>query len=80
MTVISVKYHETLTTGQTPVTEQVIRDTLQVPHNTAITDGHARQAVLSAWLVNYDRTWAPVIAPAPAIIIHDEQPHNYSEI
>ncbi len=58
------------------VSEQVIRDTLQVPHQVAITDGHARQAALSAWLCYLRQNVGSCFATAPAIIIHDEQPQQ----
>lgn len=54
--------------------EQIIRETLQLPTNTSITDAHARRAALSAWMVFLRQNVGSCFATAPAIIIHDEQP------
>lgn len=57
--------------------EQIIRDTLQLPVNTPVTDALARRAVLSAWLCYLRQNVGSCFATAPAIIIHDAQPHAF---
>jgi hypothetical protein len=57
--------------------EQIIRDTLQVPANIAITDAHARRAALSAWMCYLRQNVGSCFATAPAIIIHDDQPEQF---
>jgi uncharacterized coiled-coil protein SlyX len=54
--------------------DQIIRDTLQLPSNTAVTDAHTRRAVLAAWLCYLRQNVGSCFATAPAIILHDEQP------
>ncbi len=56
------------------IAEQIIRDTLQLPRNTSITDAHARRAVLSAWMCYLRQNVGSCFATAPAIIVHNEQP------
>lgn len=53
--------------------DQLIRDTLELPSKTSITDTHARRAVLSAWLCYLRQNVGSCFATAPAIIIHQEQ-------
>ncbi len=53
--------------------DQVIRETLQLPPNTPITDAHARRAVLAAWMCYLRQNVGSCFATAPAIIVHDEQ-------
>lgn len=57
-----------------PLAEQIIRETLQIPSSIAITDAHARRAVLSAWMCYLRQSIGSCFATAPAIIVHDEQP------
>lgn len=57
--------------------EQVIRDTLQLPRETSLTDAHSRRAALAAWLCFLRQNVGSCFATAPAIIIHDEQPHLF---
>jgi hypothetical protein len=57
--------------------EQMIRDTLQLPPNTSITDAHTRRAVLSAWLCYLRQNVGSCFATAPAIIVHDELPEQF---
>ncbi len=57
--------------------EQIIRDTLQIPSSVVLTDAHARRAVLSAWMCLLRQNVGSCFATAPAIIIHDEQPHMF---
>lgn len=55
--------------------EQVIRDTLQLAPDSPLTDADARRAALAAWLCYLRQNVGSCFATAPAIIIHDEQPH-----
>lgn len=57
--------------------DQIIRDTLQIPANTVITDAHARRAALSAWMCYLRQNVGSCFATAPAILVHDEQPHLF---
>lgn len=54
--------------------EEVIRETLQIPPKTMITDAHTRRAVLSAWLCYLRQNVGSCFATAPAILVHTEQP------
>lgn len=60
-----------------PQADQIIRDTLELPEHAPITDAHARQAVLSAWLCYLRQNVGSCFATAPAIIVHDEQPVQF---
>jgi hypothetical protein len=60
-----------------PQAEQIIRNTLQLPHGNAIQDAHARRAVLSAWLCYLRQNVGSCFATAPAIIIQNEQPELF---
>lgn len=60
-----------------PLADQIIRDTLALPHNTVITDAHARRAALSAWMCFLRQNVGSCFATAPAIIVHDEQPELF---
>lgn len=57
--------------------ESLIRDTLDLPHSTIITDMHTRQAVLAAWFCCLRQNVGSCFATAPAEIIHDEQPEQF---
>lgn len=57
--------------------EELIRDTLQLPNNMVITDVHAKQAVLAAWLCYLRQNVGSCFATAPAEIVHDEQPELF---
>ena len=57
--------------------EDLIRATLRLPKNMAITDAHTRQAVLSAWLSYIRQNVGSCFATAPAIIIQREQPLSF---
>lgn len=57
--------------------DQIIRDTLQLPPNTPITDAYARRAALAAWLCYLRQNIGSCFATAPAEIIHDEQPEQF---
>lgn len=59
------------------IADQVIRDTLNLPSNTAITDAHARRAALSAWLSTLRQNVGSCFATAPAIIVQTEQPETF---
>lgn len=54
--------------------EQIIRNTLQLPQNHAITDADVRRAVLSAWFCYLRQNVGSCFATAPAIILQQEQP------
>lgn len=54
--------------------DQIIRDTLQLPQKTMVTDAHARRAALSALLCYLRQNVGSCFATAPAIMVHDEQP------
>lgn len=56
-----------------PRAEEIIRLTLQIPSSTPLTDKHARQAVLSAWMSYLRQNVGSCFATAPAQLIHDEQ-------
>lgn len=60
-----------------PQAEQLIRDTLQLPHATVITDAYARRAALAALLCHLRQNVGSCFGTAPAIIIHDEQPESF---
>lgn len=57
--------------------EDLIRQTLQLPQKTVLTDAHIRRAVLSAWLCYLRQNVGSCFATAPAEIIHDEQPELF---
>lgn len=57
--------------------EELIRQTLQLPSHTSITDTHTKQAVLAAWLCFLRQNVGSCFATAPAEIIHDEQPELF---
>ncbi len=57
--------------------EDIIRDTLQLPSNTLITDAYTKRAVLAAWLSYLRQNVGSCFATAPAKIIHDEQPELF---
>lgn len=57
--------------------EQIIRDTLQLPEGTIVTDAHTRRAVISAMMCFLRQNVGSCFATAPAIIVHDEQPEQF---
>lgn len=57
--------------------EEIIRQTLQLPSHTTITDSHTKQAVLSAWLCYLRQNVGSCFATAPAEVVHDEQPELF---
>lgn len=57
--------------------DEVIRHTLDLPPKVALTDAHARQAVLAAWLTLLRQNVGSCFATAPAIIIQREQPEQF---
>lgn len=59
------------------IADQVIRDTLNLPANTSITDAHARRAALSAWMCMLRQNVGSCFATAPGIIIQSEQPETF---
>lgn len=56
------------------VAEEIIRDTLQLPEGTTLTDAHVRRAVLSALFCYLRQALGSCFATAPAILVHEEQP------
>ncbi len=75
------EYRRALLSASKPVSnqqaEQIIRDTLQLPSGTMVTDSHARRAVLSAWLTYLRQSVGSCFATALAIIIQSEQPKYF---
>lgn len=57
--------------------EDLIRQTLQLPLGTNVTDGHARQAAFSAWACYLRQNVGSCFATAPAEIIQAEQPELF---
>lgn len=57
--------------------DQIIRNTLDMPPFAAIGDAHARRAVLAAWMGFLRQNVGSCFATAPAIMIHNEQPHQF---
>lgn len=57
--------------------EDLIRQTLQLPSNIAITEAHAKRAVLSAWLCLLRQNVGSCFATAPAEIVQTEQPELF---
>lgn len=57
--------------------EQVIKDTLILPHTVSLTDVHVRRACLAAWLTYLRQSLGSCFATAPAILIQKEQPHLF---
>lgn len=62
---------------QHPLADQMIRETLQLESGVAVTDAHAKRAVLSSWLTYLRQNVGSCFATAPAIIVHDEQPELF---
>lgn len=57
--------------------EKIIRETLGVPREERLTDAHARQAVLAAWMAYLRQNVGSCFATAPAIIIQGEQDERF---
>jgi hypothetical protein len=57
--------------------DQIIRETLQLPPKTVVTDAYARRAALSALLCYLRQNVGSCFATAPAILVHDEQPEVF---
>jgi hypothetical protein len=57
--------------------EDLIRQTLRIPPSVALTDAHARRAVLSAWLYLLRQNVGSCFATAPAEMIQSEQPEIF---
>lgn len=60
-----------------PAADQIIRETLFLEDNHAITNVEARQAALSALLTFLRQSVGSCFATAPAIIVHQEQPIQF---
>ena len=59
------------------VLDQVIRCTLNLSPIEPVTDVHARRACLAAWMCTLRQSLGSCFATAPAIMVHDEQPHLF---
>lgn len=59
------------------ISEDFIRDTLQLPHSISITDAHAKKAALSAFFCYLRQNVGSCFATAPACVIHNEQPEQF---
>lgn len=59
---------------QHAVAEKIIRDTLELPPRTVVTDAHARRAAFSAWGCYLRQNVGSCFATAPAILVQKEQP------
>ncbi|CAF22727.1 unnamed protein product [Candidatus Protochlamydia amoebophila UWE25] len=59
------------------IAEDIIKQTLQIPSQTVITDAHAKRAVLAAWLCYLRQNVGSCFATAPAEIIQNEQPEQF---
>lgn len=57
--------------------EQIIRETLDLPLNTTVSDTHARRAALSALFCYLRQNVGSCFATAPAIIIHNQMPEQF---
>jgi hypothetical protein len=57
--------------------ENLIKETLDLPLSSSITDSHVRQAVLAALFCYLRQNIGSCFATAPAEIIHDEQPEQF---
>jgi len=60
-----------------PVADRIIRETLQLSPKTSVTDAHARQAALSAWMTRLRQTVGSCFATAPAILVQEEMPEQF---
>lgn len=60
-----------------PQADLIIRETVGLDHKETIQDAHIRRAALSAWLCYLRQSVGSCFATAPAIIVHDEQPHSF---
>lgn len=60
-----------------PIADEIIRQTLQLPPKTVVTNGHARRAALAAWLTYLRQNVGSCFATAPAIVVHEEQPELF---
>jgi len=75
---VAVRYLRSI--GRPPsnrLVDQLIRTTLDLPETISLTDADARRAVLAAWITYLRQTVGSCFATAPAIIVHDEQPHQF---
>lgn len=57
--------------------DQIIRNTLDMPPHSELKDAHARRAFLSAWMCYLRQNVGSCFATAPAIMVHNEQPHQF---
>lgn len=59
------------------IAEQIIKDTLQLPDKTPISDAHAKRAALSSLICYLRQNVGSCFATAPCIVVHDEQPVQF---
>lgn len=59
------------------IAEDAIRNTLQLPMQTVLSDAYTKRAVLAAWLAYLRQNVGSCFATAPAIMVHDEQPELF---
>ncbi len=71
--------HSVTRPHQHKIADQIIRYTLNLPSHEGITDAHARQAALAAWMCYLRQNVGSCFATAPAIIVHNEQPKQFLE-
>lgn len=57
--------------------EEVIRETLQLPQQTHLSDAHTKRAVLAAWLCYLRQNVGSCFATAPAEVVQGEQPELF---
>ena len=57
--------------------DDIIRETLSVSSQSSITDTHVKRACLAAWFTTLRQSLGSCFATAPAILIHEEQPHLF---
>lgn len=58
-----------------PLGEQIIRHTLNLGQKVPMQAVIARRAILAAWMAYLRQSVGSCFATAPAIVVHDEQPH-----
>ncbi len=64
-------------TERNAIVEGLIRETLQIPSNVPLKDGHAKKAAFAALLTHLRQNVGSCFATAPAIMIQKEQPLNF---
>lgn len=59
------------------IADQLIKDTLQLPEKTPISDAHAKRAALASLICYLRQNIGSCFATAPCIVVHDEQPVQF---